>query len=210
MPETAFNRLADNWRPLFAIAEIAGGDWPQRARAAFIGLTATADLDAQGVGTMLLVDIAAIFAAKDRDKLPSLEESLAAIEAGEAADKLPSARWLQGWPKSKGDRGQNGESIGNRFPQTNSPTNCAALVSRRVGFELATKRLAVICSTISKRHSRDICLIPPLPDCNTATMLGETPISEVQQAESVLHPEKAASTEGMLQCCTPERGGKGK
>jgi len=39
MPATAFNRLADNWRPLFAIAEIAGGDWPQRALAAFNHLT---------------------------------------------------------------------------------------------------------------------------------------------------------------------------
>jgi len=40
MPPTAFNRLADNWRPLFAIAEIAGGDWPQRALAAFTALSA--------------------------------------------------------------------------------------------------------------------------------------------------------------------------
>ena len=30
-----FNRLADNWRPLFALAEAAGGDWPKRARRAF-------------------------------------------------------------------------------------------------------------------------------------------------------------------------------
>src|SRR5205807_8496968 len=27
MPDAAFNRVADNWRPLFAIAELAGGDW---------------------------------------------------------------------------------------------------------------------------------------------------------------------------------------
>src|SRR5437667_909957 len=39
MPPTAFNRLADNWRPLFAIAQIAGGDWPRRAREAFNHLT---------------------------------------------------------------------------------------------------------------------------------------------------------------------------
>ena len=28
LPATAFNRLADNWRPLFAIAQLADGDWP--------------------------------------------------------------------------------------------------------------------------------------------------------------------------------------
>src|SRR5260221_12116881 len=28
MPPTAYNRVADNWRPLFAIAHTVGGDWP--------------------------------------------------------------------------------------------------------------------------------------------------------------------------------------
>jgi len=35
MPPAAYNRLADNWRPLFAIAQAAGGDWPRRALEAF-------------------------------------------------------------------------------------------------------------------------------------------------------------------------------
>jgi len=39
LPSSAFNRLADNWRPLFAVAEVVGGDWPQRAAAAFAQLT---------------------------------------------------------------------------------------------------------------------------------------------------------------------------
>ena len=39
LPEAAFNRVADNWRPLFAIAEVAGGEWPQRCLAAFEKLT---------------------------------------------------------------------------------------------------------------------------------------------------------------------------
>ena len=30
LPEGVFNRLADKWRPLFAIAEIAGGGWRER------------------------------------------------------------------------------------------------------------------------------------------------------------------------------------
>jgi putative DNA primase/helicase len=38
LPPGAFNRLADNWRPLLAIAQVAGGDWPQRALAAFTHL----------------------------------------------------------------------------------------------------------------------------------------------------------------------------
>jgi hypothetical protein len=39
LPPTAFNRLADNWRPLFAVAQIAGGNWPSRALTAFDHLT---------------------------------------------------------------------------------------------------------------------------------------------------------------------------
>ncbi len=31
---TLFNRVADNWRPLLAVADVAGGDWPARARKA--------------------------------------------------------------------------------------------------------------------------------------------------------------------------------
>ena len=31
MPPTAYNRVADNWRPLFAIAHTVGGDWPALA-----------------------------------------------------------------------------------------------------------------------------------------------------------------------------------
>jgi putative DNA primase/helicase len=34
MPSTLWSRSADNWRPLLAVAELAGGDWPQRALAA--------------------------------------------------------------------------------------------------------------------------------------------------------------------------------
>ena len=35
MPPGAYNRVADNWRPIFAIAQIAGGDWPQLALEAY-------------------------------------------------------------------------------------------------------------------------------------------------------------------------------
>jgi putative DNA primase/helicase len=39
LPPGAFNRLADNWRPLLAVAQVAGGDWPARALDAFAKLT---------------------------------------------------------------------------------------------------------------------------------------------------------------------------
>ena len=36
VPEDFINRIADNWRTLFQIAHLAGGDWPNRALAAAI------------------------------------------------------------------------------------------------------------------------------------------------------------------------------
>jgi hypothetical protein len=82
MPETAYNRLADNWRPLFAIAQAAGADWPARAAVAFAALTGSEDTDAQGIGATLLADIAAIFSTEATDRLPSakLAEALAHME----------------------------------------------------------------------------------------------------------------------------------
>lgn len=71
LPSGAFNRLADNWRPLFAIAEVAGGDWPQRAAAAFAKLTAKTDADAQGIGTMLLADIRRVFNEASAERMLS-------------------------------------------------------------------------------------------------------------------------------------------
>lgn len=81
LPAGAFNRLADNWRPLFAVAEIAGGDWPQRAADAFAKLNGQDDADAQGIGTMLLADIRQAFAENRAERIfsKSLVETLCAM-----------------------------------------------------------------------------------------------------------------------------------
>jgi putative DNA primase/helicase len=52
------NRVADNWRPLFAIADAIGGEWPEIARA---GPAAMAPKDSDSIGTMLLADIKVVF-----------------------------------------------------------------------------------------------------------------------------------------------------
>jgi Protein of unknown function (DUF3631) len=70
LPPGAYNRLADNWRPLFAIAEIAGGDWPDRARTAFAALVDQRENE-QDLGVMLLADIRQIFTEQGIDRIPS-------------------------------------------------------------------------------------------------------------------------------------------
>jgi putative DNA primase/helicase len=79
MPDNVINRAADNWRPLLAIADAAGGEWHQRARGACTILTTRED---GSIGVMLLTDIRDIFAARGVDRLASdiLAKALATIE----------------------------------------------------------------------------------------------------------------------------------
>jgi Protein of unknown function (DUF3631)/Bifunctional DNA primase/polymerase, N-terminal/Primase C terminal 2 (PriCT-2) len=69
------DRAADNWRPLLAIADAAGGDWPERARAAAIELSAEAEAgeDGESRRTQLLADIRAAFEAKGTDQVASAD-----------------------------------------------------------------------------------------------------------------------------------------
>jgi uncharacterized protein DUF3631/primase-like protein/DNA primase RepB-like protein len=82
-----FNRVADNWRPLLAIADLAGGDWPRRARAA--ADAAARRITENSIGVELLADIAAIFAERKTDRLSSgdLATALASIQG------RPWAEW---------------------------------------------------------------------------------------------------------------------
>ena len=72
------NRIADNWRALFAIADAIGSDWPGRLREAAAVL---APRESDTTGTMLLADVLAIF-EEHGERLWSEEmcECLAAIE----------------------------------------------------------------------------------------------------------------------------------
>jgi len=74
------NRPADNWRPLFAIADVIGGDWPERIREACAALMPKGDGDSND--TMLLLDIGVIFDKEGTDRLSSEEicEALIAME----------------------------------------------------------------------------------------------------------------------------------
>jgi len=50
------DRAADTWEPLFAVADLAGADWPKRAHVAALQLTAEDETDTT-LGTRLLADL---------------------------------------------------------------------------------------------------------------------------------------------------------
>jgi Protein of unknown function (DUF3631) len=87
------NRAADNWRPLLSIADLAGGCWPERARAvAEAAETAKRD---QSKRTMVLGDIRDIFAA--RPGIDRLRSAQMADELG-AMENRPWSEWRNGKP----------------------------------------------------------------------------------------------------------------
>ena len=90
VPEMLNDRAADNWRPLCAIAEVAGGEWPERVKQAIAALAGT-DRDDDAIGVMLLEDIRQIFEDDGSDKLFS--ENL--VTALHTLEERPWSEWGQ-------------------------------------------------------------------------------------------------------------------
>jgi Protein of unknown function (DUF3631) len=80
MPPGIYNRAADNWRPLLAIADSAGGAWPDRARKA--ALQGGGGVDDDCWLELLLGDVRTIFAELKADRIASADliEALVKIE----------------------------------------------------------------------------------------------------------------------------------
>jgi Protein of unknown function (DUF3631) len=92
-PETPLeldDRAADAWEPLFAIANMAGGDWPERAREAAVALSGGEDRGEVATGALLLAAIRAAFGTDDRIRTGDL---LARVNADE---ELPFGGWRDG------------------------------------------------------------------------------------------------------------------
>jgi hypothetical protein len=73
IPSELDDRAAEVWEPLLAIADEAGGDWPQRARQAARALSAGRGWEDDSLRVRLLGDIRAAFKELDTDRLPSEE-----------------------------------------------------------------------------------------------------------------------------------------
>ncbi|WP_162131292.1 DUF3631 domain-containing protein [Mycolicibacterium chubuense] len=69
------DRAADTWEPLIAVADAAGGRWPELARAACTALVnaAAEDDEDANLGTLLLTDIREVFTSTHRTFIPSPE-----------------------------------------------------------------------------------------------------------------------------------------
>jgi Protein of unknown function (DUF3631) len=88
-----YNRKADTWRPLFAIAETASGNWVARVKAAVTALIDSSD-ESESTAVLLLADIRQIFNNKEK------EDWLSSADIIEELLKREDAPW-QEWRNGK-------------------------------------------------------------------------------------------------------------
>ena len=72
LPNALHDRAQDNWEPLLAIAEMAGGEWPQIARHAALKLSGSTE-DGGTMGNELLADIREVFESKRLAKISTAD-----------------------------------------------------------------------------------------------------------------------------------------
>ncbi len=95
VPESLNDRAADNWRPLLAIADRAGGDWPDRARTAALILSGgERDPEADGVGVALIGDCVSIFKDRGVDRLSTTDLIVELVKV----EGRPWPEWNKGKP----------------------------------------------------------------------------------------------------------------
>lgn len=97
MPEGVMDRDADVWEPLLAIAEKAGGAWPELARVAAVTLVTDAKEGEPSLGVKLLADVRVVFEQEDQMRTDRLLEGLWALEEspwGDIRGKPLDARGL--------------------------------------------------------------------------------------------------------------------
>ncbi|MFF4442044.1 DUF3631 domain-containing protein [Streptomyces sp. NPDC001621] len=88
MPDGVSDRPADVWEPLLAVADAAGGHWPERARAACVELIKSAqEGDEASLGVRLLTDLRdKVFCGADRMPTAAILEVLLGLDDAPWAD----------------------------------------------------------------------------------------------------------------------------
>ncbi len=92
LPAGIEDRDADVWEPLIAVADAAGGAWPQRARVAAVALVAESKESTPSLGVRLLTDLRTVFGESEA---MATEAILSALQS---LDEAPWSELLGGKP----------------------------------------------------------------------------------------------------------------
>jgi len=97
LPAGIEDRNADIWEPLLAIADAAGGHWPERARAAAVAIVKGTQASVGGFGLQLLADLRTVFGDEPAMSSEAIIEALCALDEspwGDIRGKALDARNL--------------------------------------------------------------------------------------------------------------------
>ena len=86
MPDGIRDRDADVWEPLLALADEAGGHWPERARVSAVTLVTLAKEGTPSLGVRLLSDLREVFGTEEILPTESILGGLYALDEAPWAD----------------------------------------------------------------------------------------------------------------------------
>jgi hypothetical protein len=154
LPDQLTDRQQDGAEPLLAIADLAGGEWPEAGRHALIELCVEARANDDSIGVRLLADIRATFNGRGIERIASAElaTALAEIETSSWGE------WSHGKPLSAAKLAR----LLGKYTITPDTIRIADRTPR--GYELKDFQDA-----FRRYLPSEIALVPPLPDAQSAT-----------------------------------------
>jgi Protein of unknown function (DUF3631) len=208
MPVGIYSRAADNWKPLLAVADAAGGEWPQRARDAAIKSHAAVDVDDASMVELLLADIRTSFAEEGKAKtVADLFAKKADVEIA-SADLVEALVAIEGRPwaeMGKSRKPLTRHGLAKRLkPLGIGPGNIGPKDARIRGYKL---------SQFEEAFSR---YLPPegVSNCtpaHNAANTGTSDISRVHTPDAGCAVEKCekSNNDGLVGGCAVAKGGTG-
>jgi putative DNA primase/helicase len=206
LPDELDDRAGDNWEPLFAIAAVAGGEWPAKAHAAALAGREAGDDDDENRRTVLLSDISDLFAVEinrvDKDNKP-LRLSPAIIAAhGNArllsADIVKALHAIEGRPWAEYGKAPGKPITANQLARQLKPLRIAPEVIR-VG--TATPRGYMLIQ-FQDAFARDLPPEGSRPQQrNNADEMGTSGDSQTATGDEMLRSEKREKPNNDAGCC---------
>ena len=96
MPKELINRDRDKFKPLFALAEVIGGAWPERLQKAVLSLYDREGQEEKELGVQLLADIRELFRNFDRDLVGIASWELALLLVSDMPEDRPWSTFDKG------------------------------------------------------------------------------------------------------------------
>ena len=101
------DRANDNWQPLLAVADVAAGNWPQRARKAAENVDKSKADDATSNGEMLLADIRWVLDGKPEERHGGIWTEFDPVDKISSADLADHLAGIEGRPWAEWKAGRS-------------------------------------------------------------------------------------------------------